>query len=113
MPSRAPTSSFEHPAAISATTSRCRGVIDDRRLETMFAIGRDASGTRSGNPFLDGCNPRCIGRRDLLRLFRVRRVAAPDAPPDPAGDASRRPSLMFVLPTRLPAAAADETRQPR
>src|SRR5690349_3682394 len=37
MPSRAPTSSFEHPAAIRATTSRCRGVIDDG-LELMMAV---------------------------------------------------------------------------
>ena len=29
MPSRSPTSSFEHPAAISATTSRCRDVRSD------------------------------------------------------------------------------------
>ena len=59
MPSRCPTSSFEHPAAISATTSRCRGVRPAPLWIVVVIMAPEASPTRAREPFLVRCNLGC------------------------------------------------------
>ncbi len=59
MPRRAPTSSFEQPAAIKATTSRWRRVRIASLSVMVCVMAREATVTRSGEPFPRRCNPGC------------------------------------------------------
>src|SRR6478735_4349191 len=68
MPRRTPTSSFEQPAAMSATTSRCRAVIGAVfRSVARSIMADDATPPFEGRPLASGCKGRCnpSGHRNL------------------------------------------------
>ena len=78
MPSRSPTSSFEHPAAISATTSRCLGVRPVPLWVVVVIMASEASSRPSGHPFVRRCNPGCNFRdAAAASCMRLSRAAAP------------------------------------
>src|SRR5262249_52438663 len=73
------------PAAIRATTSRCRGVIEDG-LELMIAVMvGEPSLPRSSDPFTAGCIDRCISPSDGAgaAVAPAVRAADPAGAPEP------------------------------